>query len=70
MRDISYEKVNVVISEVFAQIRELRLKGDIHKDDEEKIVLSAINNMGINEREPIFGVIKAEFDKIINYKEG
>ena len=71
MRDISHQRVNAVLSEVFVKIRELRLKGNIHKDDEEEIILSAIiKDMGITKGEPIFDIMKAEFYRIISYKEG
>lgn len=67
MRDISHQRVNAVLSEVFAKIKELRLKGG-----EEEIIISAINGMGIYEREPIlFNAIKSEFYRIIlqNHKK-
>lgn len=68
MKDISEGRLNEVISEAGARIGELSLDDtDKFFLDKEKIIVSAIKDLGVTEEEPIFETIRAEFYRIIRF---
>ena len=68
MKDISQNMVNEVISEAGAMIGELSLDDtDKFFLDKEKIIVSAINDLGIIQGEPMFEAVRAEFYRVIRF---
>ncbi|MGB3988574.1 MAG: hypothetical protein WBK67_02660 [Minisyncoccales bacterium] len=64
MRDISSARIERAISETQKQVNNLD-QDDEYLTRKEKIISIAIKELGITDKEPIYQVVRSEFERVI-----